>query len=84
MCVKCLEESESVDHLFVQCKVAQECWSFVLQKLNMMFPLPNTLWDLFNGWPSSNNHSFYACLWKCIPALVIWALWWERNKRIFR
>ena len=49
-----------------------------------MFPLPNTLWDLFNGWPSSNNHSFYACLWKCIPALVIWALWWERNKRIFR
>ena len=83
-CVLCLEGLESVDHLFVQCKVAQECWSFVLQKLNVMFPLPNTLWDLFNGWPSSNNHSFYACLWKCIPASVIWALWWERNKRIFR
>ena len=83
-CVLCLEELESVDHLFVQCKVAQECWSFVLQKLNVMFPLPNTLWDLFNGWPSSNNHSFYACLWKCIPASIIWALWWERNKCIFR
>lgn len=47
-------------------------------------PLPNTLWDMFQDQPTPSNHSFYSCIWKCIPSLVIWDIWWERNKRIFQ
>ena len=47
-------------------------------------PLPKTLWDMFQDWPTLINHSYYSCIWKCIPAIFIWAIWWERNKRIFQ
>ena len=26
----------------------------------------------------------FSCLWKCIPASVVWEIWWERKKGIFR
>ena len=26
----------------------------------------------------------FSCLWKCIPTSVVWEIWLERNKRIFR
>ena len=82
-CVLCMEVEENVDHLFVQCKLAYQCWIFILQKLNFSMPLPHTLWDMFQDWPSLINHSFYLCIWKCIPTIVIWEMWWERNTRIF-
>ena len=28
--------------------------------------------------------ALFARIWICAPALVIWAIWWERNKRIFK
>jgi ribonuclease HI len=83
-CVLCSEDVETVDHLFIHCSFAQQCWNFVMQKLNLSMPLPYTLWDLFQSWPILFSKSFFACIWKCSPALVIWAIWWERNKRIFR
>ena len=47
-------------------------------------PLPNSLWDLFEAWPVLHEKSLLVPIWKCSPSLVVWALWWERNKRIFR
>ena len=79
-----MEVEEKVDHLFVQCKVAYQCWVFILQKLNFIMPLSNTLWDMFQDWPRSENHSYYSCIGKCILAIVIWTIWWERNKSIYR
>lgn len=55
-----------------------------MNKLNYSTPLQNSLWDLFQAWPVLYQNSLFANIWKCIPALVVWAIWWERNKRIFR
>ena len=37
-CVLCMEVEENVDHLFVQCKLAYQCWIFILQILNFSCP----------------------------------------------
>jgi ribonuclease HI len=50
----------------------------------MSLPLPNSLWDLFQSWPFLFSRSLFASIWKCIPVAVVWAIWWERNKIIFR
>ena len=49
----------------------------------MSSPLPNSLWDLFQSWLVLFSRSLFASIWKCIPATVVWAIWWERNKIIF-
>ena len=81
-CVLCEEHEESVDHLFVTCAFAFQCWCFILSKLNYYIPFPNNLWDLFQAWPILYQKSLFANLWKCIPIVVIWAICWERNKHI--
>ena len=50
----------------------------------MSLPLPNSVWYLFQSWPVLFSRSLFASIWKCIPAAVVWAIWWERNKIIFR
>ena len=83
-CVLCGEHEETMDHLFVKCTFAYHCWCFVLCKLNYSTPLQNTLWSLFQAWLVLYQNSLFANIWKCTLALVVWAIWWERNKHIFR
>lgn len=82
-CVFCDLEEESVDHLFLHCSFASQCWSFIMNKLQLMLPFPKSLWDMFNSWPLLFSTSTFSGIWKCAPAHIIWAIWWERNKRIF-
>ena len=46
-CLLCGKFFENVDHVFLQCDFAQDCWLFLLGKLSISMPLPNSLWDLF-------------------------------------
>ena len=55
-----------------------------LKKLNYSTPLQNNIWDIFQAWLVLYPNDLFVGIWKCTLALVIWAIWWERNKRIFR
>ena len=83
-CVLCKEHDENVDHLFVTFSFSYQCWCFILSKLKYSTPLHNNLWDLFQAWPILYQKSLFANIWICVPTLVVWPIWWERNKRIFR
>ena len=80
----CLQVIEIIDHLLLNCPFAQDRWHFFLHKLNFHIPLPNSLWDLFQAWTILYSKLMFSCLWKCIPASIVWKIWWETNKRIFR
>lgn len=82
--VLCNQALETVDHLFLNCPFARDCWTFVLGKLDYSMALPLRVWDLFQAWPSLHPKSMFACIWICSPSLVLWAIWWECNKCIFR
>lgn len=83
-CVLCKVETETVDHLLLRCPFAQQFWLHVVEKQNLSMPLPYTLWELFQSRPTLFTNCLFASIWKCIPTTVIWSIWWERNKRIFR
>ncbi|XP_057828398.2 uncharacterized protein LOC131039625 [Cryptomeria japonica] len=50
--VMCDQVSEDVDHLFLQCPFAHQCWRFVTNKLELSMAFPNTIWDFFQAWPT--------------------------------
>lgn len=39
---------------------------------------------MFNSWPLLFLSSTFLGIWKCALSLIIWAIWWERNKIFFR
>lgn len=75
-CVLCGLEEESVDHLFLHCTFASQCWFFIMNKLKVLMPFPKSLWDMFNSWPLLFLSSIFSGNQKCAPALIIWAIWW--------
>ena len=62
ICKLCNKELESIDHLLLQCPFAYQCWVFVLNKLQMSLPIPNSLWDLFQSWSVLFSRSLFASI----------------------
>ena len=51
-CPMCLTEEETVDHLLLNCKVAQMLWRLVIDCFGCSWVLPNCIVDLFQAWKS--------------------------------
>lgn len=83
-CVMCGEEEENLDHLLLQCKVAQSCWLSVKRMFYWHGPLQQSLIEFFESWPRQNRKSTLSSMWNISPSLVIWEIWKERNQRIFQ
>lgn len=47
-------------------------------------PLSNTIWDFFQAWTILFKSYLFSCIRNIIPTSVLWSIWWECNKRIFR
>ncbi|XP_057814319.1 uncharacterized protein LOC131028107 [Cryptomeria japonica] len=83
-CVMCGGSPESVDHLFLHCPFASQCWYWLFNKLNQSVVLCKDLQSQFMGWPLLCSSSFYACLWIIAPSVLIWKIWLERNNNFFK
>ena len=83
-CILCLHNSENVDHLLYLCPYAQNCWDWLRRKLEWSSPFPRSFSDLIWSWPTNWGKSVYSKLWNISPSILIWELWKERNRRIFR
>lgn len=83
-CVLCNKNEESVDHLLLNCDIAQQCWSMIQTKLEWYGPLLANIRQLFLGWPRINNSSLLSCIWDVCPSSVVWEIWKECNRQIFQ
>nr|XP_010319993.1 uncharacterized protein LOC104647113 [Solanum lycopersicum] len=83
-CVLCKNVDESLDHMFLHCHYAGEVWERLLQWIGNHSNRPRT-WAQFIQWSIQNGKgkSTRAQLFKIILAEGVYALWNERNKRIF-
>eukprot|EP00253_Pinus_taeda_P019391 PITA_19391 len=85
ICLNCKLEEESAVHLMQICTFGRRIWervSFRCQKEGRVLgDINNTICN----WP----HKPYQCnilntLWQIIPGIVMWNIWKERNRRIFK
>ena len=82
-CSLCREEEENAEHLLFSCKFSQECWRWLQRKLNWSSPLAGQWEDHLMGWPKEDPKKVYGKLWNISPAIAMWEIWKERNRRIF-
>ncbi|GLJ24413.1 hypothetical protein SUGI_0466250 [Cryptomeria japonica] len=83
-CVLCDLSFESSDHLLLQCHFAHECCTSMMHKLHWYSLLNSTLLHVFNSWPRLFTEAFFSIIWEVSSSIIIWNVWWARNRRVFR
>ena len=80
----CKEKGESLDRLFLHCKVARSLWVRLLQEAGFCWVFPTFCGSLMVEKPIGFGTNHLAkVMWKCIVLSLLWVIWIERNSRIF-
>ncbi|XP_071741083.1 uncharacterized protein [Rutidosis leptorrhynchoides] len=82
LCIWCLEEVETVNHLLLHCKWAFKLWSDLLCWWNLVWVIPGSIEEFSLDWFFGMGIRA-AKFWKLIGPATIWAIWLARNDFIF-
>eukprot|EP00253_Pinus_taeda_P024057 PITA_24057 len=85
ICLNCKMEEETAVHLMQLCPFSRKMWekvTFHCQKEGREIGNVN---NTLRNWPQKPYQSnILNSLWQIIPGIVMWNLWKERNRRIFK
>lgn len=78
-CYLCEEDLESLNHLFIHCKVAKQCWELLLNLCRVVWVMPSDVRSLLESWNGHKITSIQKQLWKTYPCVFLDHLEWEKN-----
>ncbi|XP_060210792.1 uncharacterized protein LOC132637771 [Lycium barbarum] len=83
-CVMCQKALESMDHLFVHCEFTQHLWTKILNWMQRHSFNSNN-WEDHLMWmiQRAKGKAQRAQIFKMVYAETVYAIWHERNQRIF-
>ena len=80
-CVLCHKNSETAEHLLLNCEFSERIWHFFGQILDLQSH-PQSLLEVWTSWiPSIESQQ--QLLWDLLSRAIFWSIWFERNNRIF-
>lgn len=77
-------QTESRNHIFIQCDYAREVWNVTNQEKEILWCRPDNLIDFFRHWKSLCKIAGWQDYYDCLFPHVCWGIWKERNNKIFR
>jgi hypothetical protein len=81
----CEVQEETTDHLLDECTYATEIWDWVAMVYRQMDRVKGDIRATLRNWKEHYNENEVVNLfWGLTPRMVIWAIWKEINRRIFR
>lgn len=83
VCRFCYSDEENIYHLFLHCHFCLEIWSAMLEEFNMKWIIPRDLISLVSGSRSRVFSKIGRDIWSLVLTSVMWALWLDRNSRVF-
>lgn len=85
ICYNCRNHEENLHHLLDSCPLANQIWEKVSFKCQRRSRLGENITLSLSHWPQNPYKSeILNQLWKLIPGIVLWSIWKERNKCIFK
>lgn len=85
-CCLCKADAESTSHLFLHCPWVRYFWDHFISRFGVCWVQPDSLKNLLCWWPKQDlglHKKGGKKMWGLILAALCWAIWEERNRRIF-
>ena len=84
VCLLCMENDETVDHIFLHCLLSLGLWHRLFSLAYMDWVSPRSICETivisYKGLGSTNRDKV---LWQFVCLALIWVVWWKRNARNF-
>ena len=82
-CVLCKKDNETLNHLFLTCDFSTRIWYKIIQKFGRAWVIPRSALDLLSLGQGLGLNKKGKTFWKVATTITFWAIWLERNNRIF-
>ena len=82
-CPLCNEEDESVDHLFIQCRLAWKIWSKGMGWWGVQGCITKSMVEWAAGWGSLCPSRECKRAWSSLFFATVWTIWEVRNNKVF-
>lgn len=85
ICLNCRTDEESVAHLMLLCPFGRRLWEKVSFRSRKDGRVQGDIINTLHNWPQKPYQSeILNTLWQISPGIVMWNIWKERNRRIFK
>lgn len=81
-CPFCVNE-ETINHLFLHCNFTWKIWSECMLRWGIQMPITDTLEEWLECWKGVVKGDFQSKLWTSLFFVVVWSMWYQRNKVVF-
>lgn len=82
-CKLCLEDPESVSHLFFSCKMASSLWSSILKWLGVAMALHSNPFIHFLQFSDCLGKGKFSKIASSLWIITVWSIWTARNDTVF-
>jgi hypothetical protein len=82
-CCLCKMNEETTNHLLIHCEYTSALWQLILNLFGVSWVMPNNIQEFLHCWKVQGRGHPKEAIWKVIPALLMWSIWREMNRRIF-
>jgi hypothetical protein len=84
-CHLCQVKEETTNHLLDECSYTTEIWDWAAGIFRQSNRIRGNINATINNWNEGYNENEMVNLcWNLTSGMIIWAIWKERNRRIFR
>ncbi|KAG9449626.1 hypothetical protein H6P81_009591 [Aristolochia fimbriata] len=83
-CPLCDTWMETTNHLLLHCEYTWKIWTWFVEQFNCSWVVPNSLASLLTASPPPHLSTMGLLMWRCLAAFLPWAIWGERNRRVFQ
>eukprot|EP00253_Pinus_taeda_P009912 PITA_09912 len=85
ICPNCKQAEETTTHLLQTCHLGRKLWEKATFRCQRDNRVQGDLKATLRNWQQSPYHSrLLNSLWQLIPGLLMWNIWKERNRRLFK
>jgi hypothetical protein len=84
-CHLCQAKEETMNHLLDECNYTTKIWDWAASIFRQSNRTRGNISATINNWNESyRKNEMVNLYWNLMPGMIIWAIWKERNRRIFR